>query len=197
MCPRVNPGAGYPWSVLYSMHLFRVSVSVFLPITVSTGIAPVPLGPSFSLVPWPSRLSAYVPSSLPFIPLSPLFSPPRSLFFFLLPPPSPSPSITPSPLFLLFFLCLSLSACLYINISLQHCRCLCSNNPISSQTTSQALKASQHNERPGTPGQGADSLIQLLPPPRRASSLRAGGLPPLPRKTPPYPQPPQNLGPHF
>ena len=42
----------------------------------------------------------------------------------------------------LTFLCLSLSACLYINISLQHCWCLCSNNPISSQTTSQALKAS-------------------------------------------------------
>ena len=145
VCPRIDPGAGYSWSVLYSMHLFLVSVSVFLPITVSIGIAPVPLGPSFSLVPWPSRLSAYVPSSLPFIPLSPLFSflllVPSSSFSFLL-PLSPSPSITPSPLFLLFFLCLSLSACLYINISLQHCWCLCSNNPISSQTTSQALKAS-------------------------------------------------------
>lgn len=109
-----------------------------------------------------------------------LFSPPLSLFFFLLPPPS----ITSLPPFLLFFLCLclSLSAYLYINISLQDCGCLSSNNPISSQMTSQALKAPWRNERPGTPGQYPDSLIQLLPPPRQASSLRAGRLPPFPRQ---------------
>ena len=115
---------------------------VFLPTTVSIGISPIPLGPSFSLVSWPSRLCLllFLPSSHSF--LSPLFSFlllfPSSSFSFLL-PLSP-----PSPLFLLFFLCLclSLSAYLYNNISLQDCRCLSSNNPISSQMTSQALKAS-------------------------------------------------------
>ena len=84
-----------------------------------------------------SSLSTSVPSFLPFIPLSLLFSPPLPSSFSFLLPPAP-----PSPLFLLFFLCLSLSACLYINILLQDCRCLSCNNPISSQMTSWALKAS-------------------------------------------------------
>ena len=59
-----------------------------------------------------SSLSASVPSFLPFIPLSSLlFSPPLSLFFFLLPPPS-IPSLPPVPpllsLSLPLPLCLSL-----------------------------------------------------------------------------------------
>ena len=141
VCPRVNLGADYSWSILYSMPLLSPCLS-----------SPACLPPHHCLYlhrPCPSRtiflsglmaissLSTSVPSFLPFIPLSLLFSPPLPSSFSFLLPPAP-----PSPLFLLFFLCLSLSACLYINILLQDCQCLSCNNPISSQMTSWALKAS-------------------------------------------------------
>ena len=152
VCPPVNLGADYSWSILYSMPLLSPCLS-----------SPACLPPHHCLYlhrPCPSRtiflsglvaissLSASVPSFLPFIPLSPLFS-----FLPLFPLLSPSSSLQhlPPPCSSSSF---SVSLSPPVSISISHSKtvgCLSCNNPISSQMTSWALKASYHTERPAYP----------------------------------------------
>lgn len=191
-----------PWSVLYSMHLFRVSVSCLPPHHCLYWHRPPSL-PRTVFLSCPMAISSVCLCSFPSLPFhsslsSLLFSPPLSLFFlsFLLLyhplPLSPPPPFPP-----LFFLsALSLSACLYINISLQHCPG--ASAPITPSHLRRLARHSRHlstmraGTRPGCRQPDSSSCPHRgRPPPegRRAPSLAQenSSLPPTP----------QNLGPHF